>query len=378
MSTPPTTAPPAQSRAAADAVRSGAAQLRARLSTLLQAHAYLTGLMTAAVGNGADPAPARAVVDQNDADLGTLVGEVFGPAAGQQFVGVWGRHLDLVLAYARAKRAGDTAGATQARAALDRFRSDLAAFFATLSPSLTTSTVSELFSSPVSGMLSAADAEATRSPQQYESLRTAAASMPTAAQLLAKAFTTHAPDRYRGNLDSPASTLLTVSSDLLEEHVYLLSVTTGAQAAGGDAKAAFNALDANSQALGNVLVSAYGSAAGATFLSLWRAHIAAFLDYARARAAGNQADAAQAGTRLDQFEQDLGSFLAGANPNLTRDQVAESLAGHVTSAEAVMDAQAGRSPQWVALSRAGSGRMLPLAALLAQALAAQLPGRFPG
>ena len=376
--TAPTTVPPAQSEAAAAATRSGAAVLRARLSTHFQAHSYLVGLMTAAAAAGTDPAPARSVVDQNGAELAAVVGEVFTPAVGQQFQGLWLRQLDLELAYTRAKVAGDSAAATQVRAGLDRFRSDLADFFAPLSPSLTTSTVTDLFSTPLSALLSAADAQVTRSAQQYASLHTAAAAMPPVAELLTRAFVKHDPSRYPGNPDSGASTLLTASEDLLQEHVFLLAVTTATQVSGGDVKAASNTLDLNSEALANVLVSAYGSAAGATFLSLWRGHVSSFLDYARARVAGNQADAAQAASRLDQFSQDMGAFLAGANPNLTRDQVASSMAAHVSTAKAMIDAQAGRDPRWVALALTAGRGMLPVGALVAQALAAQLPGRFSG
>jgi hypothetical protein len=375
-STAPTTVPPAQSEAAAAATRSGAAVLRSRLGTLFQAHSYLVGLMTAAAAAGNDPAPARNVVDQNGAELASVVGEVFTPAAGQRFQSLWLGQLDLELAYTRAKVAGDSAAATQARAGLDRFRSDLAGFFAPLSPSLTTSTVTDLFSTPLSALLSAADAQVTRSAQQSASLHTAAAGMPAVAELLTRAFVKHAPDRYPGNPDSEASALLTASEDLLQEHVFLLAVTTGTQVSGGDVKAASNTLDLNSEALANVLVSAYGSAAGATFLSLWRGHIASFLDYARARLGANQADAAQAASRLDQFSQDMGAFLAGANPNLTRDQVASSMAAHVSTAESMIDAQAGHDPRWVAQALAAGRRMLPVGALVAGALAAQLPGRF--
>jgi hypothetical protein len=372
----PTTAPPAQSRAAADATRSAAAGLRSRLASLFQAHAYLSGLMTAAVADGNAPAPPRSAVDQNGADLAAVVSEAFDAAAGQRFLALWRRQPDLLLAYARAKLAGDANAATAARAGFDTLRSDLAAFFGTLSPSLTTSTVTDLFSTPLSGMLSAADAQVARGAQQYESLRTAASSTPTVAELLARAFVNHAPSLYPGNPDSPASALRTVAGDLLQAHVYLLAVTTHAQVTGADVKAASNTLDANSQALANVLVSSYGSATGATFLSLWRRHTAAFVDYARARQAGNQPDAAQASGRLDQLAQDMGGFLAGASPGLTRDQVAGSLAEHVKDAEAVIDAQVGRTPQWVGLARAAGQRMLAMGALISAALAAQFPDRF--
>ena len=298
---PPTTVAPEQSRAAAAATRSEAAKLRARLSSLLQAHAYLSGLTTAAGAEGSDPAPLRSVLDQTDADLGAVVASVFDPSAGQRFLTVWRRQSDLLLSYAQAKRTGDSNGAAAARTALVGFRSDLAAVLSALSPSLTTTTVTDLFSTPVTAMLSVADAQVARGNQQYESLRTAAATTPPVAELLARAFVKHAPDNFAGNPNSPASTLLTTTADLLQEHVYLSAVTTGAQVSGADVQLARNTLDASSQALANVLVSAYGSAAGATFLSLWRGHIASFLDYARARLGGNQADAVQAASRLDQF-----------------------------------------------------------------------------
>src|SRR5207244_10720971 len=106
----------------------------------------------------------------------------------------------------------------------------------------------------------------------------------------------------------------------------LLAATNASQGRGGDVKAESNRVGLDGEALANVLVSADGAGAGATFLSLWRGQVSYFLDYTRARVAGNQADAAQAASRLDQFSQDLGAFLAGANPNLTRDQVASSMA----------------------------------------------------
>ena len=375
---PPTTFAPEQSRAAAAATRSEAAKLRARLSSLLQAHAYLSGLTTAAGAEGSDPAPLRSVLDQTDADLGAVVASVFDPSAGQRFLTVWRRQSDLLLSYAQAKRTGDSNGAAAARTALVGFRSDLAAVLSALSPSLTTTTVTDLFSTPVTAMLSVADAQVARGNQQYESLRTAAATTPPVAELLARAFVKHAPDNFAGNPNSPASTLLTTTADLLQEHVYLSAVTTGAQVSGADVQLARNTLDASSQALANVLVSAYGSATGDTFLSIWRGHIASYLDYGRSRLSGNQLGASQAGARLDQFAQDLGGFLAGANPNLSKDRVAASLIDHVTAAEAIIDAQVAHSPQWVAMAREEGRRMLGLGASIASALAAQLPDRFPG
>lgn len=167
---------------------------------------------------------------------------------------------------------------------------------------------------------------------------------------------------------------------LLTEHVYLAGGATGTAVTSGldspETAAATGALDDNSQALADAVGSVYGDAAGEQFLSLWRAHIGFFVDYTAARAGGDDAGAEQALADLDGYRDDFGAFLASANPNLTKEAVAEELAPHVQSLTAAIDAQVAGDPAAFGLLREAAGHMPMTAATLAGAFAEQFPERF--
>src|SRR5438067_4478601 len=93
-----------------------AVTLRAGLTGLLQGSVYLTGLATGALLSGRDPAPASAALETGSTRLQDTLTSVVGPAAGGRFGALWRQHLGLFLTYARAKAAGDQAGATKALA----------------------------------------------------------------------------------------------------------------------------------------------------------------------------------------------------------------------------------------------------------------------
>ncbi|HEX9993538.1 MAG TPA: hypothetical protein VGB14_11480 [Acidimicrobiales bacterium] len=167
---------------------------------------------------------------------------------------------------------------------------------------------------------------------------------------------------------------------LLTEHVYLAGGATGTAITSGldsaETEAATAALDDNSQALADAVGSIYGDEAGEQFLSLWRAHIGFFVDYTAARAGGDDAAAEQAMADLDGYREDFGAFLASANPNLTKEAVADELAPHVQSLTAAIDAQVAGDPAAFGLLREAAGHMPMTAATLAGAFAEQFPEQF--
>ncbi|HVM39389.1 MAG TPA: hypothetical protein VM618_01275 [Acidimicrobiia bacterium] len=166
---------------------------------------------------------------------------------------------------------------------------------------------------------------------------------------------------------------------LLQEHVYLagIAVSTGVSA-GLDSpafEAAAGTLDENSVALSEAVGGVYGDEAGSAFLELWRKHIGFFVDYTKAKAGGDEAGATAAREALDGYRADFGAFLAGANPNLTQDAVAEELVPHVDTVFSAIDAVVAGEPPFAELREAA--QVMPgTANVLAGAIVAQFPDQF--
>ena len=178
--------------------------------------------------------------------------------------------------------------------------------------------------------------------------------------------------------DSGASELRSGLTALLQEHVYLAGITTGTALSGGDFEVPAATLDANSVALSDAIGSVYGDAAGQQFLELWRKHIGFFVDYTLGTAAGDQAEKDQARAGLDAYRADFGAFLSSANPNLTKEAVAEALVPHVNSVFDAIDAQGAEDPRAFDELREAAGHMPGTANVLAGAIATQFPEQFPG
>lgn len=163
----------------------------------------------------------------------------------------------------------------------------------------------------------------------------------------------------------------------LQEHVYLAGIAVYAAVNTPDAfDPAAATLDENSVALSEAIGSVYGDEAGETFLGLWRTHIGFFVDYTNAKATGDDAAAQAALDELDQYGQDFGAFLEGANPNLPADAVAAELATHVESLIAAIDAVVAGSADGFSLLREAAGHMPMTAAVLAGGIAQQFPDQF--
>ena len=81
---------------------------------------------------------------------------------------------------------------------------------------------------------------------------------------------------------------------------------------------------------------------------------------------------------LDGYRADFGAFLASANPNLTKDAVADELTPHVSSLFAAIDAQAAKDPSATDKLQVAAAHMPGTAAVLAGAIVKQFPDKFPG
>jgi len=176
-----------------------------------------------------------------------------------------------------------------------------------------------------------------------------------------------------------AGELKTALNTLLQEHIYLAAGATGAALGGRQAEfqAAAAALDGNSQDIANAIGAVYGADAGTAFLGLWRRHIGFVVDYTTGLATKDTTKQTQAVHALLGYTQEFAAFLAGANPNLPKDAVAELVKTHILTLKDVIDAQAAKDPQkaWAALRMAGM-HMSMIANPLADAIVKQFPGRF--
>jgi len=198
----------------------------------------------------------------------------------------------------------------------------------------------------------------------------------------AAAETTHADSRSGAGTETGAAELRATLTAGLQEHVYLAGIAiTNGVGSGLDSpefEASAATLDKNSVALSEAIGSVYGPDAGEQFLALWRDHIGFFADYTAAKAEGDEKGAAAARKELDGYRAEFGAFLASANPELTKDAVAEELKPHVNSVFDAIDAVVAGSPKAFDLLRTAAGHMPGTANTLAGAIAKQFPDKFSG
>src|SRR3954447_22175225 len=89
----------------AGGVDSGAAELRAGLTSLLEEHVYLAGIAVAnGVGHGLKSKQFTAsagTLDDNSKALAGAIGSVYGDDAGQQFLALWRKHIGFFVNYTK-------------------------------------------------------------------------------------------------------------------------------------------------------------------------------------------------------------------------------------------------------------------------------------
>lgn len=366
----------AASRASAGAVQSAASILRANLTTLLQEHVYLTGATAATAIAAQDTAPAAAVLDANSVKLSYVIGTVYGEAGAAQFLDLWRRHIGLLLDFARSSAAADEAGTSAAKEGLVAYQEQFASFLNTANPNLAKAAMVADQKSYLGGLQSAITALATGDAAAPAKVKTAAEHMPRTATVLVAGITKNHPGMFEGRVDGSAATLRSVLAAKFQEHAYLSWIAAGVIAEGGDAKDAVEAVDENSVELANIIGSTYGDEAAKTFLELWRVQVVSYVDYARARSAGDTTGAPAAAGRLAAEPGKVAAFLHAANPYLDQAALAADLSAHSRSLLAAIDAQAVGAPSRFADISAAASAAPGMAARLSTGIATQFPARF--
>lgn len=188
---------------AASPVSTGAAELRAGLTSLLQEHVYLAGAAIAtAVQAGGDlenPAVESAVdtLDANSVAISDAIASVYGADAAEQFLELWRNHIGFFVEYTLGGATGDQDMQDAARQKLDDYRADFGAFIDSATDgNLDAATVADNLQVHVDTLIEAVDAVLAASPDVFPELREAAQHMPGTALALAGAIAAQNPDQF--------------------------------------------------------------------------------------------------------------------------------------------------------------------------------------
>jgi hypothetical protein len=197
----PTQSSPSMSGMDQASIETGAAQLNAGLSTLLQEHVYLAGIATGtALSAGADSAAfkaAAATLDRNSVALSDAIGSVYGDEGGKTFLGLWRAHIGFFVDYTVGAATGDKAAQQQATKDLDGYREDFGAFIESATEGgLSKEAVAEELAPHIQSLSAAIDAQVAGSPKAFDLLREAAMHMPHTAMVLAGAIVEQFPDQF--------------------------------------------------------------------------------------------------------------------------------------------------------------------------------------
>ena len=359
-----------------EGVGSKAAELRSDLTALLQEHALLVGLASAATIGGADAAPATSVLEQNSVALGDVVTRVYGTPAGPLFVDAWRRHADGLLAFASASLTGDKAVIDKARADLAPIQAEIATVLNGANPQLTEENLLEAFDAYARSVQTAITAQAKQDATAPSKLKEATDDMSATAIVLAAGIVKQRPDDFPGALDSTGAAMRAELSSKLQEHVYLAGLAGATVVGGGDPEPVADALEENSLELARAFGTVYGDDVQREFLALWRQHIDLVVDFATAARTNDAAGMAKVRGDLDGYRGVIAEFLSKANPNLPARDVERAIGVHVDSLLRAVTAAAAQDPARVAKLKEAADHMPGTALFLATGIARQFPTKF--
>ena len=176
-----------------------AAELRAKLNTLLQEHAYLAASATNAAlgGRQAEFQAAAQALDANSVDLSKAIGMVYGTGAESAFLALWRKHIGFFVDYATGVATKDKVKQDKAVNDLVGYTQDFGAFLASANPNLPKATVADLVKTHVLTLKDVVDAQGMGDQKKaYMALRAAASHMMMIADPLAMAIAKQFPEKF--------------------------------------------------------------------------------------------------------------------------------------------------------------------------------------
>ena len=190
--------------------------------------------------------------------------------------------------------------------------------------------------------------------------------------------TTMSVSEDKPNSATKAADLRVTLNQLMRRHVTLSSVALKDIATSApETDAAVASLDKNSVELSKAVGSVYGKDPQDSFLSLWRNHIGFFVDYTKAKVAGDQKKMDQAKADITGYTEEASSFFANANPNIDKAAMKKGLAVHGKQVFAIVDAYAAKDyTKAFDLEEDAYNHIGVAADTLAQAIVTQYPNKF--
>jgi hypothetical protein len=362
---------------------SPAAELRVDLDRLLAEHAFLTiEQMRSGLIGAPDFAAAAAAVERNSTDVAEAIGSIYGDAAAEPFGEIWRSHIAYLVDYAVALGKGDSAAQQTALEGLAEYRQDLKQFLGDANPGVDLADISDALDMHTAQLVEFVLAvNRGDHAAAYAIEREAYPHMFEVGDALAKVIANKYPDRFTG-LDvaySAAGSLRITLDRLLGEHAFLAAEAMRSGVSGApDFDAGREAIDGNASDLAAVVAAAYGEGAGAAFRTVWDGHITGYYAYIEATRSNDNEARAGATAQVEQYVDQLVTFLTDANPELDAGALAALLKDHVGHLTGQVEAFAASDyDRTYDLVREGYQHMFMAGEALAIGIATQMPDKFP-
>jgi hypothetical protein len=184
---------------------SAAGTLRVTLDRLLAEHAFLAAeAMRSGLTEAPDFGAAAAAIDDNSAELESVVQAAYGKAAAAAFRDLWDAHIKAYVAYIDATRANDSAARAQATSQVNLYASQLADFLAGANPHLDAAALTSLLQQHAGHLTSQVEAYGAADYERtYEEVRAGYSHMFMTGEALALAIATQFPDLFPTDAAAP-------------------------------------------------------------------------------------------------------------------------------------------------------------------------------
>jgi hypothetical protein len=220
------------------------------------------------------------------------------------------------------------------------------------------------------------DQAALNNAKMFDDLHRAYAQAMRLGDALAPAIAKTFPDKFPGDPTGKAVDFRVSLDTLLQEHAYLVTMTTSAATGGRSTEqaAALTALAENSVSLGTLFNSVFGSPTGVRFDQAWDAGDAELVVYAASGDAATRQSAVAGLTRL--FVTQFLSLVQDST-DLTGAEITTAVEGQVADTLKVIDDQRSNSVKLVAAEdHTAAAATIPIGDLIAAATVAKLPSKF--
>ncbi|TMB98412.1 MAG: hypothetical protein E6J40_06460 [Chloroflexi bacterium] len=370
------TASPASVGATAD---SKAADLRARLDTLLGEHVMVIAKESlAAAANRADEYKGYAtLLTINASDLGDVMSAAFGTSAATRFAQIWAEQNNYFVDYTVGVVSHNAAKSNGAASGLvDGFVPKFAQYMSSMT-SIPLDPITQLATEQVLETKAIIDDQAAlNNAKMFADLRRAYAQALRIGDVLAPAITRKFADKFPGDPANKAVDFRVSLETLLEEHSYLATMTSGATTAGRNTEeaAALTALAANADALGTLFSGVFGTAIGTRFDQVWNARDAELVVYASNATEANRQAASDSLSRdfVSQF-----TSLVRDSVDVTEGAIGYPVQSQLADLIKVIDDQRSKAAaQLGADDHTAASATYPIADVIASAAVAKLPASF--